>query len=63
LGTQSFFVSLQIANPQIHGLIPQSQNGISEAFQSENRKSANLQGKGRVSDPDPHWFASNILDY
>jgi hypothetical protein len=45
--------SPQFANPQ-----------ISLVSQPTNRKSANPQickEKNNVSDPDPHWFASNIF--
>ncbi len=40
VGTQILFVSPQLANPQILGLIPQSQ--ISEVCQSANCKPANF---------------------
>jgi hypothetical protein len=43
-------INPQIADPQ-----------ISLVSHSTNIESANLQGKGSVSDPDPHRFTSNIF--
>jgi hypothetical protein len=42
-------INLQLANPK-----------VSLLSQSANREFSNLQGKGSVSYPDPHWFAYNI---
>jgi hypothetical protein len=59
VGRQIFF-SPQIANPQILRLIPQSQ--ISKYLWCSSPQITNPKismEKGIVSDPDPHWFASN----
>jgi hypothetical protein len=64
---RNFFIGSQIANPQILGLIPQSQicKFLARASPkisnlqicndySANRKSANFQGKSVIFGPDPH---------
>jgi hypothetical protein len=66
VGRKILFVGPQIANPQI--LIPQSQI---RKFLWQIRRFPWCPGqqitnqickeKSSVSDPDPHWFASNIF--
>ncbi len=65
--TRKFFPCVPVRKSKIHKFaminpqiaIPQ----ISLVSQSANRKSANVQGKKQFSDPDPHWFSSNITVY
>jgi hypothetical protein len=62
-GHAKFFDSPQIANPQIHGLIPQAQTRKSQIRKlpwCPSVQIANPQickAKSSVFDPDPHWFA------
>jgi hypothetical protein len=57
--TQIFEVCLSVNLKSAHD---QSANRKSVHFLGvPGRKSANLQGKSSVSEPDPHWFALNTF--